>query len=103
MSGPSVARPDARGAIRQYRRDSYFDSRGRETHEALTSREVEILSYVAGGNTNRQIASALQISEQTIKNHISHILRRSKANDRAHAVFLAIRQGLISVGAESAG
>jgi len=62
----------------------------------LTSRETQILNYVADGNSNKQIASILEISEQTIKNHVSNILRKLNANDRAHAVFLAIRYGWIS-------
>ena len=62
---------------------------------SLTSRETEILKYVADGNSNKQIAAVLQISEQTIKNHVSNILRKLNANDRAHAVFLAIRYGWI--------
>ncbi len=61
----------------------------------LTSRETQILNYIADGNSNKQIASILQISEQTIKNHVSNILRKLNANDRAHAVFLAIRHGWI--------
>ena len=64
----------------------------------LTRRETEILNYVAEGNTNKQIADTLGISEQTIKSHISAILRKLNANDRAHAVALAIRNGWISVG-----
>jgi DNA-binding NarL/FixJ family response regulator len=62
----------------------------------LTAREKQILSYIAEGNSNKRIAHILQISEQTIKNHVSAILRKLNANDRAHAVVLAIRQGLIS-------
>ena len=62
----------------------------------LTSRETQILNYIAEGNSNKQIASILQISEQTIKNHVSAILRKLNANDRAHAVVLAIRHGWIS-------
>ncbi len=73
----------------------------RRTMEAvaapLTLRETQILNYVAEGNTNKQIARILQISEQTIKNHVSSILRKLNANDRAHAVVLAIRHGWISV------
>ena len=72
----------------------------RRTMEAivapLTFRETQILNYIAEGNTNKQIAGILQISEQTIKNHVSAILRKLNANDRAHAVVLAIRHGLIS-------
>jgi two-component system, NarL family, response regulator DegU len=64
----------------------------------LTERETQILNYVADGNTNKQIAHSLEISEQTIKNHVSAILRKLNANDRAHAVVLAIRRGWISVG-----
>lgn len=63
----------------------------------LTQRERQILSRIANGNTNKQIARVFNISEQTIKNHVSAILRKLSANDRAHAVVLAIRHGLISV------
>jgi len=62
----------------------------------LTSRETQILNYIANGNSNKQIAHILQISEQTIKNHVSNILRKLNANDRAQAVVLAIRYGWIS-------
>ncbi len=76
----------------------------RRTMEAvvapLTNRETQILNYIAEGNTNKQIAGILQISEQTIKNHVSAILRKMNANDRAHAVVLAIRHGWISVEGE---
>lgn len=68
----------------------------------LTNRETEILKYIANGNSNKQIAGLLEISEQTIKNHISSILRKLNANDRAHAVVLAIKHGWISVVADSA-
>jgi len=63
---------------------------------SLTPRETQILNYIANGNSNKQIARILQISEQTIKNHVSNILRKLNANDRAHAVVLAIRYGWIS-------
>jgi DNA-binding NarL/FixJ family response regulator len=64
---------------------------------SLTNRETEILNHIANGNSNKQIAGLLEISEQTIKNHISSILRKLNANDRAHAVVLAIKHGWISV------
>jgi len=63
----------------------------------LTQRETQILNYIADGNTNKQIAHILNISEQTIKNHVSAILRKLNANDRAHAVVLALRHGWISI------
>ncbi len=59
----------------------------------LTRRETQILNYIAEGNSNKQIAYILEISEQTIKNHVSSILRKLNANDRAHAVALAMRNG----------
>lgn len=62
----------------------------------LTHRETQILTHVGDGSTNKQIAHILGISEQTIKNHVSAILRKLNANDRAHAVLLAIRHGWIS-------
>jgi two-component system response regulator DegU len=62
----------------------------------LTKRETQILTYVAEGNTNKEIARILSISEQTIKNHVSAILRKLNANDRAHAVTLALQSGWIS-------
>jgi two-component system response regulator DegU len=63
----------------------------------LTPREMEILGYVAQGMMNRQIASQLGISEQTIKNHVTSILRKLNANARTEAVVLALRKGLISI------
>ncbi len=72
----------------------------RRTTEAvvapLSHRETQILNYIAEGNSNKQIAAILQISEQTIKNHVSAILCKLNANDRAHAVVLAMRHGWIS-------
>jgi DNA-binding NarL/FixJ family response regulator len=62
----------------------------------LTKRETQILTYIAEGNSNKEIARILSISEQTIKNHVSAILRKLNANDRAHAVALALRSGWIS-------
>jgi len=63
----------------------------------LTSRELEVLAYVAHGCGNKQIAHTLNISEQTVKNHISSIMRKLDANDRTHAVVLAMHNGWISM------
>ncbi len=94
MSRPTVARR----VLRQFEEIASLGGKAMEILVApLTSRETQILTYVANGNTNKQIASALQISEQTIKNHVSAILRKLNANDRAHAVVVAIRHGWISV------
>jgi len=63
----------------------------------LTPREMEILNYIAQGYLNKQIAAELDISEQTIKNHVTSILRKLNANARTEAVVVAIKQGLISL------
>lgn len=62
-----------------------------------TPRETEILDYIAQGYLNKQIAKKLGISEQTIKNHVTSILRKLNANARTEAVVIGIKQGLISV------
>jgi DNA-binding NarL/FixJ family response regulator len=63
----------------------------------LTPRETEILTYMAKGYFNKQIAIELSISEQTIKNHITSILRKLDANARTQAVITAIKRGLITL------
>jgi len=63
----------------------------------LTPREKEILNYIAKGYLNKQIAAELDISEQTIKNHVTSILRKLNANARTEAVVVAIKQGFISI------
>jgi DNA-binding NarL/FixJ family response regulator len=63
----------------------------------LTPREIEILQYIAEGYLNKQIAAELGISEQTIKNHVTSILRKLNANARTEAVVVAIKQGLITI------
>src|ERR1051325_1338350 len=59
--------------------------------EALTSREVEVLQSIVGGNRNRDIANALFISEETVKVHIKHIMDKLGASDRREAVAIGIR------------
>jgi len=66
----------------------------------LTPRETEILTYMAQGYFNKQIALELNISEQTIKNHITSILRKLDANARTQAVIIAIKLGIITLDRE---
>jgi DNA-binding NarL/FixJ family response regulator len=61
----------------------------------LSPREMEILQYVVRGSSNKEIAHALQISQQTVKNHISSILRKLDAKDRTEAAVYALRHGWI--------
>lgn len=63
--------------------------------QALTSRETEILRLLAGGYTNRQIATALVLTEGTVKNHVSNVLSKLGVNDRTRAVLRALHLGLL--------
>ena len=91
----------AEHVLRQFR-DIVSAGKIMETVTApLTYRETQILNYIAQGNSNKQIAHILEISEQTIKNHVSSILRKLNANDRAHAVALAMRNGWIPAEVKS--
>jgi len=65
--------------------------------ETLTSREVEVLRQVAGGNRNRDIAEHLFISEETVKVHVKHVMEKLGASDRTEAVAIAIRRGIIQL------
>ena len=64
---------------------------------ALSSREIEILGYVARGKSNKQIANLSQISGHTVKNHLASIMWKLNANDRTHAVVIALRRGWLSI------
>lgn len=66
----------------------------------LTPKETEILDYMAQGDLNKQIADKLTVSEQTIKNHVTSILRKLNANARTHAVVIAIKKGIITITKE---
>jgi DNA-binding NarL/FixJ family response regulator len=62
---------------------------------ALTDREMEVLGLIANGRSNKQIAFTLSINEETAKTHVKNILAKLRANDRTHAVTLALRRGII--------
>jgi DNA-binding NarL/FixJ family response regulator len=63
--------------------------------DVLTEREIDILNRVAMGNSNKIIASQLDISEATVKYHLKSILSKLGANDRTHAVTIAMKRGFI--------
>ena len=65
--------------------------------EVLTEREIEVLSHIAGGNRNRDIAEKLFISEATVKVHIKHIIEKLGASDRTQAVAIGLRRGIIQL------
>jgi DNA-binding NarL/FixJ family response regulator len=69
----------------------------KDLYSPLSSREVEILDYIARGNSNKEIAKSLKISDQTVKNHITSILKKLSVNDRTAAVVHALRHGWIKI------
>jgi DNA-binding NarL/FixJ family response regulator len=81
--------------LKEFRELAVYGQEAAPIFAPLTPREVEILDNIAQGLTNKQVAYALSISEQTVKNHMSSILRKLSVNDRTQAVVYAIRQGWI--------
>lgn len=69
----------------------------KDLYSPLSNREVEILDYIARGNSNKEIAKSLKISDQTVKNHITSILKKLSVNDRTAAVVHALRHGWIKM------
>ena len=65
--------------------------------DALTAREIEVLREVAAGNANKLVAAHLRISEETVKAHMKSILSKLGANDRTHAVTIALKRGIIDI------
>jgi len=65
--------------------------------EALTEREVEVLREIADGKRNRDIATRLFITEETVKVHIKHIMEKLGASDRTQAVAIGVRRGIIQL------
>jgi DNA-binding NarL/FixJ family response regulator len=90
---PSVASR----VLKEFRELAVYGQEAAPIFAPLSPREVEILDNIAQGMTNKQVAYALSISEQTVKNHMSSILRKLSVNDRTQAVVYAMRQGWIRV------
>jgi DNA-binding NarL/FixJ family response regulator len=65
--------------------------------EDLTPREIGVLRLIATGNANKEIAVQLSIGEETVKSHITNILEKLSANDRTHAVTIALKRGIIEL------
>lgn len=65
--------------------------------DALTPREIDVLRLIAAGNANKQIADQLSIGEASVKSHVANILSKLAANDRTHAVTIALKRGIIDL------
>lgn len=80
-----------------YIRPATTEELERPEHARLTAREVQILEHVREGWSNKLIGDQLDISERTVKSHLTFIMVKLAARDRTHAVVLAIRYGIIDV------
>jgi NarL family two-component system response regulator LiaR len=65
--------------------------------ETLTTRETEVLRHVALGLSNRDIAAALSVSEETVKTHVTHVLAKLNVDNRAQAIVQALKRGLVTL------
>ena len=65
--------------------------------DALTPREIDVLRLVAAGNANKEIGAQLLLTEVTVKTHVKNILAKLGANDRTHAVTIALKRGIIDL------
>jgi DNA-binding NarL/FixJ family response regulator len=63
----------------------------------LTRREIEVLKLIAEGLFNKEIAASLDISERTVKNHVSNIFKKIDVSDRTQAAVFAIRNNLVNL------
>jgi len=85
-AGKTIVSPEAASQLVEHMGD-----------QPLTSREVEVLRHVAGGNRNRDIAETLSISEETVKVHLKHIMDKLGASDRTQAIAIAVRRGIMEL------
>jgi DNA-binding NarL/FixJ family response regulator len=69
----------------------------RAYYDNLTPREIEVLTLLASGLANKQIAHRIKISDKTVRNHISNIYEKVKVVDRSQAVLYAVRKGLVEL------
>ena len=67
------------------------------TEDELSLRETEVLRLIAAGNSNKEIGDRLAIGETTVKSHVTNILSKLCANDRAHAVLIGLKRGFIAL------
>lgn len=85
-AGKKRVSPEVAGQVAEYAADS-----------SLTTREIEVLQLVAQGNANKMVAERLAVTEDTVKAHVRSILSKLAANDRTHAVTIALKRGIIDL------
>ena len=67
------------------------------TDDELSEKEIEVLRLIAAGNSNKQIADLLCVAEATVKSRVTNILSKLSASDRAHAVTIGLKRGIIEI------
>jgi DNA-binding NarL/FixJ family response regulator len=93
-----LSRPQlARKVLTEFRSINRADA-SNEPSSALSSREIEVLDCVALGYSNKQIADQLFVTEQTVKNHMTSVLKKLDVNDRVQAVLYAVKNGWMEIG-----
>ena len=67
------------------------------TDARLTAREIDVLKRIAAGNSNKEIAAQLSVTEESVKSYVKNILAKLGANDRTHAVTIGLKRGIIEL------
>jgi DNA-binding NarL/FixJ family response regulator len=86
--------------LTQFDKVAYVDGLPNEMFAPLSPREMEILQHIAKGQSNKEVAYELGISRQTVKNHMTSILRKLAVNDRTQAALYAVKRGWIRLNDE---
>ena len=86
--------------LTQFDKVAYIDGVPNEMFAPLSPREMEILQHIAKGQSNKEVAYELGISRQTVKNHMTSILRKLAVNDRTQAALYAVKRGWIRLNDE---
>lgn len=77
--------------------EASFEIAEHGTDDALTPREIDVLRLIAAGNSNKRVADKLSIAETSVKSHVENILSKLGANDRTHAVTIALKRRIIEL------
>src|SRR5262252_5630248 len=94
-AGGTLIKPAITDRIIRNLKNAGHDFPSLEPADPLTERETEVLRFISGGYSNREIAGALRVAEGTVKNHVSNILSKMGVRDRTRAVLKAIEQGYL--------
>lgn len=94
IGGNTFIQPELTPMLKKSLDDKSFKSRG---EDLLTKREIEVLELLAEGLFNKEIAYTLNISEKTVKNHVSNIFKKINVSDRTQAAVYAIKHNIVDI------